>query len=111
MWDPCLARGLPALLAAILPEVVGQSAKRAIFRGVIVKCALLATNEQTCIQQALQVMTECRGGQVDMGLNLASGPSVFAALHDEAKDRQPHWMTERCKLVRVMFELVHSRLF
>jgi hypothetical protein len=75
-----------------------------------VKCALLATDEQTSIQQALQVMTECRRGQVDMGLNLAGGPSVFAALHDEAKDRQPDGVTERRKLVCVMFELVHSRL-
>ena len=111
MSDPCLARGFPALLAAVLPEVVGQSAKRAILGGVIVKCALLATHEQPSAQQAFQVMAECRGGQIDVGLDLTSRPSDFAALHDEAEDRQPHGVTERRKLVRVMFELVHSRLF
>src|SRR5450631_1076243 len=62
MWDPCSGSGLPALLAAVLPEVVGQSAKRAILGGVIVECALLATHEQASAQQAFQVMAECRSG-------------------------------------------------
>jgi len=79
-------RALAAALAAVLPEVVRQTAKRVVVGGVVVERALLATHEHLRLDESLQVVAQRRRGQVDVALDLARGAAALTALHDESQD-------------------------
>jgi len=68
------------------------------------KGALGAARQEARVEQALQVMAECGGRQIDVLLDLARGGTAVAALNHEAHDLEPNRVPERRQLLRVPFE-------
>src|SRR3569623_1020337 len=95
-----------AVLAAVLPQIVGQQAQRLVVGGVEVEGPLPARLHHARVDQPLQVVTEGRRRHVQMRLDRACGGPFRPRLHDEPKDRQAHGVTERAELFRVMTEPV-----
>ena len=94
-----------AVLAAVFPQVVGEPAERVVVGRVVVERALAAGPHHARVDEALEVVAERRGRQVDVRLDVAGGGALRARLHDEAQDRQANRVPERAELLGVMLQL------
>jgi uncharacterized protein (DUF924 family) len=91
-------------LAAILPEVIREAAKRVVFRRVVVEGAFGAARQEIGVDEALQMMAQRRGGHVDVRLDVARGRALRPRLNDEAENPQAHRMPEGAQLFGVPFQ-------
>ena len=96
------AAGLAAL-TAILPNVIGESTKGRVIGGVVVKGALASGSQHAGIDQALQVVAERRGRQIDMRLDLPGRGAIATGLHHEPQDLKADRMAKRTELLGVAF--------
>src|SRR5215831_7186515 len=91
------AGAVAALLAAVLPEIVGQLAKGAVVGRVVMEGAFAARLHHAGVDQPFQVVAERRGWQIDVRLDLARRCALRSRLHDEAKNAQADGMSERAE--------------
>jgi hypothetical protein len=93
-----------AALTAILPNVIGERTKGRVIGRVVVKGALASGGQHAGIDQALQMVAECRGRKVDMRLDLPSRRAIAAGLHHEPQDLKADRMAKRAELLGVAFK-------
>jgi hypothetical protein len=105
------AARLTALLAAVLPEVVREGSEGGVVGGVEVEGAFRASRRYARVDEALQVMAECRGRKVDVGLDVTRGGAFRAGLHDVPENLEPDRMSESTELLGVAFELRGHGIF
>src|ERR1019366_3560270 len=94
-----------AALAAVFPDVVGERAYRGKLGCVVVEGAFASHLQEIGVDQALQVMAQCRRWKVDVLLDLERGRPLGAALDYEAKNRQASRVPESAELLGVSIEL------
>ena len=96
-------RGL-AFFAAIFPEVVGEATQGPVVRCVDVARAHAAHREEARGDEALQVVAQRGGGDLDVRLNGACARACRARLHDEAEHTEADRVPEGSELRRMAID-------
>src|SRR5580658_9970857 len=97
----------PALLAAVLPEEVGESAKRHVVGRVEEGLALAASCHEPRVHHSVEVVVQRRPGDVELLLQLGRRDPIGASLYDRSQDRKTGFMTEGGELLGVALDGLH----
>src|SRR5262252_4898552 len=98
------ARALTALLAAVLPEIVGQLAKSAVVGRVEMEGAFAARLHDPGVDEPFEVVAERRSRQIDVRLDFTRRGTVGPCLDDEAEDAQAYGVSERTELFGMLLQ-------
>src|SRR5947208_12063044 len=94
-----------ASLAAVFPDVRGERAQGLVVGGVIDEGAFAPGLNEACAREALQVVAQRGGGQIEMVLDVAGGRAFGFALDDVTQDGEPRGLAQRAEFFGVAVEL------
>jgi hypothetical protein len=94
-----------AALAAVFPEVVRKGSERGEDRAVVDIGPLASRLEQPGSCEPVDVMTQRRRGNIQLGLELARSRAVATRLDDVTENREPGRVSERAELFRMPLQL------
>src|SRR5258708_24004562 len=90
-----------ASLAAVFPDVRGERAQGLVVGGVIDEGAFAPGLDEARAREALQMMAQRGGGQIEMVPDLACGRAFGLALDDVTQDGESRGMPQPAELLRV----------
>jgi hypothetical protein len=98
---------VPATVAAVLPEELGECFQRSKICGVQRQAALSTRLDQLARDEPIQVVVERRPGDLELFLELGRRDAIAARLNDGSQDGKPRSMAECTELSGVVFESLH----